>query len=149
MDGVWGPATYYATRGLRRGDDNDDVYIWQGMLYGAGLDPRMFDGEFGAYTLSATEEFQTGVGLHPSGVADRYTWARMFGAGRPAHTVLRRGDTGAEVRYLQELLTTAGWPVAADGVFGAATEEAVRAFQAANGLEADGVVGARTWERLE
>ena len=149
VDGVWGPATYYATRSLRKGDDNDDVYVWQGMLYCAGLDPRMFDGAFGGYTLEATEKFQTGAGLHATGVADRYTWARMFGAGRPAYTVLRRGSRGAEVRYLQELLTNAGYPVATDGVFGAATENAVKRFQEANGLEADGIAGARTWEALE
>lgn len=149
VDGVWGPLTYYATRGLRKGDDNDDVYVWQGMLYCAGLDPAMFDGAFGAYTQAATESFQTGAGLRDTGVADRYTWARMFGAGRPAHTVLRRGSSGAEVRYLQELLTNEGYPLATDGVFGPATETAVEQFQQANGLEADGVVGARTWEALE
>jgi len=148
-DGVWGPATYYATRSLREGDDSDDVYVWQGLLYGAGLDPKMFDGEYGHCTRVATEDFQTGVSLHPTGVADRYTWARMFGAGRPKHTTLRRGDTGPEVRYLQELLTNAGYAVATDGSFGAATEAAVRAFQAENGLETDGIVGAKTWEALE
>ena len=149
VDGVWGPGTYYATRSVRKGDVGDDVYIWQGMLYCVGLDPRMFDGEFGGYTLAATERFQTGAGLHPTGVADRYTWARMFGAGRPAHTLLRRGSSGAEVRYLQELLTNAGYPTATDGVFGAATEAAVRSFQEENGLESDGIVGPRTWEALE
>lgn len=148
-DGLWGPATYYATRELRRGDDSDDVMIWQGLLYGAGLDPKLLDGEYGERTLAATEAFQTGVGLHPTGNADRYTWARRFDQGRPAHTVLRRGSTGAEVKYLQELLTIAGYAVSADGVFGEKTERAVKSFQEANGLEADGVVGAKTWEALE
>ena len=149
LDGVWGPETYYATRSLRRGDDSDDVYIWQGMLFCAGLDPKMFDGAFGVYTLRATERFQAGVGLRDTGVADRYTWARMFGAGRPAHGFLRQGDRGPEVRYLQEILTNAGFPTATDGVFGAATEAAVKAFQRDNGLEADGVVGPLTWKALE
>ena len=148
-DGIWGPATYYATLSLRCGDDNDDVYVWQGMLYCAGLDPVMLDGSYGRYTLRATELFQAGAGLHDTGVADRYTWARMFGAGRPEHTVLRPGSAGPEVRYLQELLTNKGFPTATDGVFGAATESSVRAFQSSEGLPADGVVGPLTWEALE
>ncbi len=148
-DGEWGPETYYATRSLRAGDDSDDVYVWQGMLYCAGADPQMFDGAFGAYTRAATEDYQTGAGLHPTGVADRYTWARMFGAGRPSHTLLRRGDRGAEVRYLQELLMYAGYPVATDGDFGPATEAAVKEFQAASGLVPDGEVGPLTWQALE
>ena len=149
VDGVWGPATYYATRELRKGDDNEDVKIWQGLLFCAGQDPRMLDGSFGAYTLAATEAFQEGAGLNPTGNADQYTWARMFGAGRPAHTVLRLGSAGAEVRYLQRLLTEAGYPTATDGIFGAATEASLRAFQEVNGLEPDGIAGPLTWEALE
>lgn len=148
-DGEWGPQTYYATVSLQKGDENKDVSIWQGMLYCRAFDPQGLDGAFGRNTEASTEAFQTSEGLNATGIADRYTWAKMFGAGRPAHTSLRVGSRGAEVKYLQRLLTNAGYAVKTDGVFGADTEAAVIAFQAANGLAPDGVVGAKTWESIE
>jgi len=60
--------------------------------------------------------------------------------------VLRKGDQGDDVRQVQEKLIAAGFPVqgGADGKFGQHTEDAVRAFQAAKGLTADGLVGPKT-----
>ena len=43
---------------------------------------------------------------------------------------LKKGDTGTAVADLQRRLTTAGYPVAVDGWFGEATEQALVAFQA-------------------
>ncbi|NMG06301.1 peptidoglycan-binding domain-containing protein [Brasilonema sp. UFV-L1] len=61
---------------------------------------------------------------------------------------LRFGDAGSSVRTLQRLLVSNGYFVQTDGVFGALTESAVKAFQSSRGLVADGVVGARTWAVL-
>ncbi len=149
VDGVWGPATYYATRSVQKGDEDEDVTVWQGLLYCAGQDPKGLDGSFGKNTEAATEAFQTAAALNPTGIADRYTWARMFGQSRPKHTTLKNGSRGAEVKYLQTLLTDHGYPLATDGAFGSLTEAAVRRFQRANGLEEDGVVGPLTWAALE
>jgi hypothetical protein len=58
---------------------------------------------------------------------------------------LRRGSSGAEVRLLQQLLTDLGFytgPI--NGFFDAATERAVRAFQASVGIRVDGIVGPQT-----
>ncbi|MGY1607689.1 MULTISPECIES: DUF2272 domain-containing protein [unclassified Geodermatophilus] len=57
---------------------------------------------------------------------------------------LRRGSRGPGVVALQRALTTLGTPLTADGVFGPATERAVRDFQASAGLVVDGVVGSGT-----
>jgi peptidoglycan hydrolase-like protein with peptidoglycan-binding domain len=59
--------------------------------------------------------------------------------------IARRGDQGHPVITLQELLRAHGQHIAADGVFGPATEAAVKAVQASRGVPADGVVGPQTW----
>ena len=65
-----------------------------------------------------------------------------------AHPVLQKGAQGNDVVDLQNELIDAGYKVLADGDFGDDTDEAVRDFQTRHGLDADGVVGARTWAML-
>ena len=65
--------------------------------------------------------------------------------------VLRKGATGEDVRALQRLLITAGYSCgkyADDGDFGSGTESAVRSYQQAHSLTADGIVGTNTWTKL-
>lgn len=63
---------------------------------------------------------------------------------------LRKGASGDEVRELQTMLAAWGYDVGAvDGVFGSATEGAVRAFQTAKGLTVDGICGTATWAALD
>jgi peptidoglycan hydrolase-like protein with peptidoglycan-binding domain len=69
--------------------------------------------------------------------------------------VQSRGDRGTDVLAIQLLLRDRLGPDAdpttippADGVFGAATDTAVRAFQAAGGLTMNGIVTSATWIRL-
>lgn len=64
---------------------------------------------------------------------------------------LAKGSKGDKVRVLQELLLGRGYDLGtygADGDFGATTHRRVVAFQVANGLAADGIVGANTWRSL-
>ena len=64
-------------------------------------------------------------------------------------TVLKRGSTGTAVRELQQKLKNLGYLTGSvDGSFGEATEKAVKAFQKAVGLNADGVAGTKTLEKL-
>ncbi|MEH2035759.1 peptidoglycan-binding domain-containing protein [Nostoc sp.] len=58
------------------------------------------------------------------------------------------GSSGIAVRALQQLLVTNGYAVRVDGIFGALTETAVKAFQNQQNLGVDGVVGQRTWSAL-
>ena len=58
---------------------------------------------------------------------------------------LKRGSRGDLVRQLQTRLRSWGYySGTVDGVYGAKTESAVRAFQKRNGLTADGIVGQKT-----
>ncbi|MDZ8084851.1 MAG: peptidoglycan-binding domain-containing protein [Nostoc sp. DedQUE12b] len=58
------------------------------------------------------------------------------------------GSSGIAVRALQQLLVSNGYAVRVDGIFGALTETAVKAFQNQRNLGVDGVVGERTWGAL-
>lgn len=62
---------------------------------------------------------------------------------------LRTGATGDEVLTLQDLLNQWGFVCSPSGVFDENTEKAVRNFQQAQGLSADGIVGKRTWDILQ
>ncbi len=61
---------------------------------------------------------------------------------------VRQGSSGASVRNLQQLLKNKGYNIAVDGQFGPKTKAVVLAFQKANGLVADGIVGPKTWAKL-
>ncbi|MEH2179725.1 peptidoglycan-binding domain-containing protein [Nostoc sp.] len=58
------------------------------------------------------------------------------------------GNSGIAVRALQQLLVSNGYAVRVDGIFGALTETAVKAFQNQQNLGVDGIVGQRTWSAL-
>lgn len=63
---------------------------------------------------------------------------------------LNPGDTGAQVKVLQQALTTLGFsPGKADGDYGPATQSEVEKFQLSKGLTADGVVGQQTLAALQ
>lgn len=63
-------------------------------------------------------------------------------------SAIRLGDQGNEVAEIQGQLAQLGYDLQADGDYGPATEEAVKAFQRSKGLEADGLVGEVTYRAL-
>lgn len=58
--------------------------------------------------------------------------------------LLERGDQGAKVRQLQEMLNRNGARLQTDGQLGPKTEAAIRDYQRKNGLATDGIVGPQT-----
>jgi peptidoglycan hydrolase-like protein with peptidoglycan-binding domain len=69
-------------------------------------------------------------------------------AAAPLYPNQSLGNRGVDVKALQGLLMHYGAPLRVDGVFGATTDQAVRAFQADHGLTANGQTDERTWVAL-
>ncbi len=98
------------------------------------------DGIFGAGTDAALREHQKGEGLLVDGIAGPDTF---YSLGLYELILLKKGQKGELVKKLQKALK-----VDADGVFGDGTKKAVMAFQKAQGLVDDGVVGPATLFKL-
>ena len=77
---------------------------------------------------------------------DTYEGVLMPNSGQPT---ISRGATGDAVKRLQRALRrTPDLGLALDGVFGPATDAAVKEFQQGAGLTVDGIVGSNTWNAL-
>ena len=61
---------------------------------------------------------------------------------------VRRGAEGNITWLIQSMLICHSFNINADGIFGTATEGAVRDFQSRNGLSVDGIVGKNTFNKL-
>lgn len=62
--------------------------------------------------------------------------------------LIKYGSNGATVAALQGALKFKGYKLTVDGDFGSNTTKKVKAYQEAQGLAADGQVGAKTWKAL-
>ncbi|MDD4146207.1 MAG: peptidoglycan-binding protein, partial [Clostridia bacterium] len=153
---------------LQRGSRGPSVRTLQTLLRSAGANPGVVDGVFGARTEAAVRLIQTRRGLPVTGIVDVQTWETLGVScgvtpppGPPVPPVppvppqeyfcpvLRLGDRGPAVRFLQTLLRDKGFytgPI--DGVFDVRTQRAVRQFQRQQGLAVTGVVRNLTWRAL-
>ncbi|MFH1879904.1 MAG: peptidoglycan-binding protein [Bacillota bacterium] len=94
-------------------------------------------GSSGTTTVTATDAQTTGATPTPTAETTTDT------------SVLRAGSTGLAVKQLQDQLKDLGYYTgSSDGVYGAGTTQAVKDFQAANNLTADGIAGTNTQEAL-
>ncbi|HEY5348673.1 MAG TPA: peptidoglycan-binding protein, partial [Candidatus Lustribacter sp.] len=108
-------------------------------------------GAFDASLQTAVKGFQTAQGLTADGVCGPLTWAALP-AYREASPALRSGSSGPAVAWVQKVLagsavaiSFAAYTGPVDGVFGPATETAVKALQTWAGKTVDGIVGDDTW----
>ena len=107
------------------------------------------DGIFGVATEEAVIAFQKQYGLTADGIVGPKTWG-VVDTGKIVRTTISLGSTGEGVEYLQRRLNGIGSAsLVVDGIFGVATEEAVKKFQKYYGLTVDGIVGPQSWATLE
>ena len=151
-----------------RGNDVERIQFWLQQLaqFNHNLPTLAVDGIFGSGTEAAVKAFQKEFKLPVDGIVGTNTWSAInrqytsLGADTQSNvngypgTPVREGDRGDSVRLVQFYLRMAASnytsisKVAVDGIFGAATTRAVKAFQKEFGLAQDGVVGKTTWQKL-
>jgi peptidoglycan hydrolase-like protein with peptidoglycan-binding domain len=104
---------------------------------------------YGPATKRAVKRFQRRHGLTADGIVGPATWETLKRAhARSARSTGRGGGPKVQSRgqYVRILQSALG--IGVDGVFGPATQRAVKRFQRSHGLAADGVVGPATWSAL-
>ncbi|MCA1656973.1 MAG: peptidoglycan-binding protein [Actinobacteria bacterium] len=105
------------------------------------------DGILGPITADAVRAFQSSHGLAVDGIVGNQTWPALI-------VEVSTGSQGEAVRAVQsqfQARNLSGDPsrgLQVDGIFGPKTEAAVRSFQQAVQLAADGIVGPLTWNAL-
>lgn len=157
---------------LRYPQQSTAVANMQRALAELGYYKSTIDGKFGTGTRTAVRTFQAANKLTVDGVAGPATLAKLEamtgididGSGTSSggstvtgkglfggvYTTLQSGDVGSRVRTLQAALKALGFSIGTvDGDFGASTLSAVKAFQKATGLTADGKAGKKTLQKLE
>ena len=141
--------------GLKLNSKGTDVRNLQQDLTTLGYYWAEITGNFGERTEAAVKRFQEENGLTADGVAGTKTLnaiaaavARKGGtpaSGGNAGTTLKLNSQGTKVSQLQTDLKQLGYYYAdITGNFGERTEAAVKAFQKAKSLTADGVAGTKT-----
>lgn len=150
---------------LKEGDENPYVKTMQETLIRLGYLSGSADGKYETTTTEAVKAFQKQNGLKSDGVAGGETQKVMFGdsaqgnSGTAASTTtgstttaattatvssatLKTGSKGDDVKTLQARLIELGYLSGkADGIFGSATEKAVKEFQKKSSLSSDGKAG--------
>ena len=103
---------------------------------------------YGSWCAQAVTKFQERNGLKQTGKCDKTTYDKLMSDKATAYT-MKKDDKLDIVRTVQEALVKKGYlKDKADGVCGDKTIEAVKAFQKANNLTADGQAGTKTLQLL-
>ncbi len=143
---------------IQNGDSGSNVTVLQKMLFDLDFKIKV-DGDFGSGTEEIIKQFQQKRNLPVTGIVtpelfgliqEEASLPNVPGKKFTTGSYLRKGDGGDAVVQIQQALNTkgAGPKINEDGVFGSGTVKAVKAFQQKNGLDADGIVGPSTFEKL-
>ena len=152
---------------LRKNDSGDAVAQLQEALISLGYLTGKADGNYGTKTMEAVKAFQKNNGLTADGTAGEQTQKALYSgntkkaasqatatpkvtdAPASSNGTLKVGSTGADVKSLQQKLIELGYLAGkADGIYGSKTAAAVKAYQKAKKLKADGIAGQQTLASL-
>ena len=156
---------------MKKGNKGDQVTELQQALIDLGYLKGTPSGTYDSDTIAAVRSFQKKNGLLSNGTADAEMRKILYSGSAvsanatatpkvtatptPKPTVavpetsLKSGDSGADVKTVQRRLKELGYYKGSiDGKMGKTTVKAVKDFQEANGLKADGVAGKATYAVL-
>ena len=139
----------FGNTALRKGMTSEDVATLQKKLKVLGyFNEDKYTTSFGDATERAVKEFQAAHGYSADGVAGKAT-LKLIKEKVEYHesiNILRKGVTNELVKELQMHLNKLGYfkETKFTAYFGESTEEAVKKFQKAYGLKADGMAGKDT-----
>ena len=165
VDGKAGPATQRVLYGskasisypsMRQGEEGTAVRNLQYTLYELGYYDGAIDGKYGQTTADAVRAFQIENKITPvDGVAGSVTLGRMYSseaiaatAASVSYETAQAGMTGDLVVQIQDCLVQYGYLDEITGTYDDETVAAVKAFQSAHGLTADGKCGELTLQVL-
>lgn len=148
---------------------DDPEYYWAAFNAAAEI-CAMLCRQYGIKTRRIVSHKEAAAALYASGHVDPEHWMDNFGDNMDAfrarvaaligedatvrptwqemrRDTIRKGARSTDVAEMQGILNTLGYNAGkVDGIFGTATQKAVKAYQAANELTPDGVAGPRTWQ---
>jgi peptidoglycan hydrolase-like protein with peptidoglycan-binding domain len=141
-------------RGFTVGAKGRAVINVQKRLVAAGFDPKRTDGVFDERTRGALEAFQRRSGLEATGRVTPQTWKKLSQTFIYAKTGLNPGqqlnERSAAVQRSENLLRKLGYKsVKADGLYDAATRNAVLRFEKKHKLKADGVLTQGDYNKMK
>ncbi|MED1097441.1 MULTISPECIES: peptidoglycan-binding domain-containing protein [Bacillus] len=153
--GVKDAATSNPEKVLRKSSKGAAVKELQKKLIAAGFKLPKYgaDGDYGNEVVDTVKVFQKAVGITADGIYGPVTDSKLENYKKsvkkktsrssvvpyPGH-LIKRGFCGKDMERIQRAVG-----VVADGIYGPATERAVKAYQKRHSLAADGIVGPDTW----
>lgn len=150
---------------MRQGNMGDAVEKLQQALKNLGYTPGTINGVYHSDTIAAVKAFQKKNGLTADGLAGSATQAKLYSgtalgpdetpkatdtpSSEIPTTVVREGEESSDCKKVQQRLKDLGFLTGAvDGKFGTNSVKALKDFQQAHGLTADGVAGSGTYAIL-